>query len=62
MLLQLDLLYEEVVYTVVNRVGVAPPEHVKSDEELFAYLQKVSASVALIVTLLLGCYWSVVCF
>uniref|UniRef100_A0A3B4BAC7 Uncharacterized protein n=1 Tax=Periophthalmus magnuspinnatus TaxID=409849 RepID=A0A3B4BAC7_9GOBI len=32
--------YEETVYTVVNRVGVAPPEHVKSDEELFAYLLK----------------------
>ncbi|XP_033827680.1 BAI1-associated protein 3 [Periophthalmus magnuspinnatus] len=38
---ELDLLYEETVYTVVNRVGVAPPEHVKSDEELFAYLLKV---------------------
>uniref|UniRef100_A0A672YCM3 C2 domain-containing protein n=1 Tax=Sphaeramia orbicularis TaxID=375764 RepID=A0A672YCM3_9TELE len=38
---QLDLLYEEAVYTVVNRVGVASPEHVKSDEELFAYLLKV---------------------
>uniref|UniRef100_A0A7N9AMH8 BAI1 associated protein 3 n=1 Tax=Mastacembelus armatus TaxID=205130 RepID=A0A7N9AMH8_9TELE len=39
---QLDLLYEEAVYTVVNRVGVHSPEHVKSDEELFAYLLKVS--------------------
>ncbi|XP_029014875.1 BAI1-associated protein 3 isoform X1 [Betta splendens] len=38
---ELDLLYEEAVYTVVNRVGVPPPEHVKSDEELFAYLIKV---------------------
>ncbi|XP_035472103.2 BAI1-associated protein 3 [Scophthalmus maximus] len=38
---ELDLLYEEAVYTVVNRVGVPPPEHVKSDEELFAYLLKV---------------------
>ncbi|XP_034567461.1 BAI1-associated protein 3 [Notolabrus celidotus] len=38
---ELDLLYEEAVYTVVNRVGVPPPEHVKSDEELFAYLRKV---------------------
>ncbi|XP_015227473.1 PREDICTED: BAI1-associated protein 3 [Cyprinodon variegatus] len=38
---ELDLLYEEAVYTVVNRVGVPAPEHVKSDEELFAYLLKV---------------------
>ncbi|XP_026181943.1 BAI1-associated protein 3 [Mastacembelus armatus] len=38
---ELDLLYEEAVYTVVNRVGVHSPEHVKSDEELFAYLLKV---------------------
>lgn len=39
---QLDLLYEEAVYTVVNRVGVPSSEHVKSDEELFDYLTKVS--------------------
>ncbi|XP_026020285.1 BAI1-associated protein 3 [Astatotilapia calliptera] len=38
---ELDLLYEEAVYTVVNRVGVPSPEHVKSDDELFAYLLKV---------------------
>lgn len=38
---QLDLLYKEAVYTVVNRVGVPSSEHVKSDEELFAYLLKV---------------------
>ncbi|CAG5897968.1 unnamed protein product [Menidia menidia] len=38
---ELDLLYEETVYTVVNRVGVPAPEHVKSDDELFAYLLKV---------------------
>uniref|UniRef100_A0A1A8ERF6 BAI1-associated protein 3 n=2 Tax=Nothobranchius korthausae TaxID=1143690 RepID=A0A1A8ERF6_9TELE len=38
---ELDLLYEEAVYTVVNRVGVPAPEHVKSDDELFAYLLKV---------------------
>ncbi|XP_035766776.1 BAI1-associated protein 3 [Neolamprologus brichardi] len=38
---ELDLLYEEAVYTVVNRVGVSSPEHVKSDDELFAYLLKV---------------------
>ncbi|XP_068584049.1 BAI1-associated protein 3 isoform X2 [Cebidichthys violaceus] len=38
---ELDLLYEEAVYTVVNRVGVPSPEHVRSDEDLFAYLLKV---------------------
>uniref|UniRef100_A0A3P9K8U8 BAI1 associated protein 3 n=1 Tax=Oryzias latipes TaxID=8090 RepID=A0A3P9K8U8_ORYLA len=38
---ELDLLYEEAVYTVVNRVGVPSPEHVKSDDELFAYLRMV---------------------
>nr|XP_019949982.1 PREDICTED: BAI1-associated protein 3 [Paralichthys olivaceus] len=38
---ELDLLYEEAVYTVVNRVGVHSTEHVKSDEELFTYLPKV---------------------
>ncbi|KAK5855875.1 hypothetical protein PBY51_007512 [Eleginops maclovinus] len=38
---ELDLLYEEAVYTVVNRVGVPSPEHVITDEELFAYLLKV---------------------
>ncbi|XP_053707641.1 BAI1-associated protein 3 [Synchiropus splendidus] len=38
---ELDLLYEEAVYTVVNRVGVPSPEHVNSDEELFSYLLKV---------------------
>lgn len=29
------------MYTVVHRVGVPSSEHVKSDEELFAYLLKV---------------------
>ncbi|MEQ2302171.1 hypothetical protein AMECASPLE_003868 [Ameca splendens] len=38
---ELNLLYEEAVYTVVNRVGVPAPEHVKSDDELFSYLLKV---------------------
>ncbi|XP_075894597.1 BAI1-associated protein 3 [Nelusetta ayraudi] len=38
---ELDQLYKEAVYTVVNRVGVPSSEHVKSDEELFAYLLKV---------------------
>lgn len=43
-LVQLDLLYEEAVYTVVNRVGVPSPEHVRSEEDLFAYLLKVPAT------------------
>lgn len=30
------------MYTVVNRVGVPSPEHVKSDDELFAYLRMVT--------------------
>ncbi|XP_047212163.1 BAI1-associated protein 3-like [Girardinichthys multiradiatus] len=38
---ELNLLYEEAVYTVVNRVGMPAPEHVKSDDELLAYLLKV---------------------
>ncbi|KAM3864439.1 BAI1-associated protein 3 [Diretmus argenteus] len=38
---ELDLLYEEALYTVVNRVGVASPEYVTSEEDLFAYLLKV---------------------
>lgn len=37
----MDQLYKEAVYTVVNRVGVPSSEHVKSDEDLFAYLLKV---------------------
>uniref|UniRef100_A0A668AUQ3 C2 domain-containing protein n=1 Tax=Myripristis murdjan TaxID=586833 RepID=A0A668AUQ3_9TELE len=40
-LLPLDLLYEEAVYTVVNRVGVATPEYVKSEEDIFTFLLKV---------------------
>ncbi|XP_047214629.1 BAI1-associated protein 3-like [Girardinichthys multiradiatus] len=38
---ELNLLYEEAVYTVINRVGMPTPEHVKSDDELLAYLLKV---------------------
>ncbi|XP_071776784.1 BAI1-associated protein 3 [Centroberyx gerrardi] len=38
---ELDLLYEEAVYTVVNRVGVPSPEYVKSEEDMFTYLLKV---------------------
>ena len=39
--MQLDLLYEEALYTVVNRVGVPSPEYVTADEDLFTYLYKV---------------------
>lgn len=46
---QLDLLYEEAVYTVVQRVGVASAEHVRSDDELFAYLLKVLSACLLTV-------------
>ncbi|MBN3275245.1 BAIP3 protein, partial [Polyodon spathula] len=38
---QLDLLYEEALYTAVNRVGVASGEYVTSEGELFRYLQEV---------------------
>ncbi|XP_061081147.1 BAI1-associated protein 3-like [Conger conger] len=38
---ELDLLYEEAVYTVVNRVGVPSPEYITNEGELFSYLQKV---------------------
>ncbi|MBN3280500.1 BAIP3 protein, partial [Polyodon spathula] len=38
---QLDLLYEEGLYTAVNRVGVASGEYVTSEGELFRYLQEV---------------------
>ncbi|KAI4903364.1 hypothetical protein NFI96_010770, partial [Prochilodus magdalenae] len=38
---ELDLLYEEAVYTVVSRVGVPSPEYVTSEGDLFNYLQKV---------------------
>ncbi|XP_077069527.1 BAI1-associated protein 3 isoform X2 [Siphateles boraxobius] len=38
---ELDLLYEEAIYTVVNRVGVPSPEYVTSEGDIFNYLQKV---------------------
>nr|XP_055045759.1 BAI1-associated protein 3 [Misgurnus anguillicaudatus]XP_055045766.1 BAI1-associated protein 3 [Misgurnus anguillicaudatus] len=38
---ELDLLYEEAIYTVVNRVGVPSPEYVTNEGEIFSYLQKV---------------------
>ncbi|KPP76408.1 BAI1-associated protein 3-like, partial [Scleropages formosus] len=37
----MDLLYEEVIYTVVNRVGVPSPEYVTNEGDLYRYLQKV---------------------
>ncbi|RXN16087.1 BAI1-associated 3 [Labeo rohita] len=38
---ELDLLYEEAIYTVVNRVGVPSPEYVTNEGDIFNYLQKV---------------------
>lgn len=38
---QLDLLYEEAVYTVVNRVGVPSPEYITNEGDIFSYLLKV---------------------
>ncbi|KAI1896204.1 hypothetical protein AGOR_G00092400 [Albula goreensis] len=40
-MLQLDLLYEEALYTVLNRVGVPSQRHATNESELFSYLQKV---------------------
>ncbi|XP_028843285.1 BAI1-associated protein 3 isoform X2 [Denticeps clupeoides] len=37
---ELDLLYEEAIYTVVNRVGVPSPEYVTNEWDIFTYLQK----------------------
>ena len=42
---QLDLLYEEAVYTVVNRVGVPSPEYVAGEGEIFSYLLKVTMHI-----------------
>ncbi|RXM32384.1 BAI1-associated protein 3 [Acipenser ruthenus] len=38
---QLDLLYEEALYTTVNRAGVTSGEYVTNEGELFRYLQEV---------------------
>ncbi|KAK6311670.1 hypothetical protein J4Q44_G00173340 [Coregonus suidteri] len=38
---ELDLLYEEAIYTVVNRVGVPSPEYVTNEGDIFSYLLKV---------------------
>ncbi|XP_043825296.1 BAI1-associated protein 3 isoform X1 [Dromiciops gliroides] len=38
---EMEMLFEEALYTVCYRSGVASPDHVASDDELFDYLQKV---------------------
>ncbi|KAM4631580.1 BAI1-associated protein 3 [Discoglossus pictus] len=38
---ELEMLYEEMIYTLVYMAGVVSSEHVGSEEELFNYLQKV---------------------
>ncbi|KTF87351.1 hypothetical protein cypCar_00014022 [Cyprinus carpio] len=38
---ELDLLYEEAIYTMVSRVGVPSPEYVTNEGDIFNYLQKV---------------------
>ncbi|KAK1164971.1 BAI1-associated protein 3-like isoform X1 [Acipenser oxyrinchus oxyrinchus] len=38
---ELDLLYEEALYTTVNRAGVTSGEYVANEGELFRYLQEV---------------------
>uniref|UniRef100_A0A8B9Q0H1 Unc-13 homolog D n=1 Tax=Apteryx owenii TaxID=8824 RepID=A0A8B9Q0H1_APTOW len=43
--LQLTLLYEEVLYTILYRLGKPEHNHVGDAEELYAYVQKVSAHV-----------------
>lgn len=40
-LLQLTLLYEEVLYTIFHRLGKPEPNHVADPDELYAYVQKV---------------------
>ncbi|XP_071976509.1 BAI1-associated protein 3 [Engystomops pustulosus] len=38
---ELEMLYEEIIYTLVYMAGVVSTEHVASEEELFYYLQMV---------------------
>ncbi|XP_063286478.1 BAI1-associated protein 3 [Pelobates fuscus] len=38
---EMEMLYEEIVYTLVYMAGVVSSEHIASEEELFCYLQKV---------------------
>lgn len=44
-LLQLTLLYEEVLYTILHCLGKPEPNHVADPEELSAYVQKVRSKV-----------------
>lgn len=46
------------MYTVVNRVGVPSPEHVKSDDELFAYLLKVSICLSVCPSVFFSVSWT----
>ncbi|XP_075421639.1 BAI1-associated protein 3 isoform X2 [Ascaphus truei] len=38
---EMEMLYEEMIYTLVYMAGVVSSEHVASEEELYDYLQKV---------------------
>ncbi|XP_073504194.1 BAI1-associated protein 3 isoform X2 [Phyllobates terribilis] len=38
---ELEMLYEEIIYTLVYMAGVVSSEHVASEQELFYYLQRV---------------------
>ncbi|XP_056661638.1 BAI1-associated protein 3 [Monodelphis domestica] len=38
---EMEMLFEEALYTVCYRSGVASPDHVVNEDELFDYLQKV---------------------
>ncbi|KAJ6660381.1 hypothetical protein lerEdw1_017804 [Lerista edwardsae] len=40
MLLQLTILYEEVLYTILHRLGKPDSRHVADPDELYAYIQK----------------------
>ncbi|XP_041434484.1 BAI1-associated protein 3 [Xenopus laevis] len=38
---EIEMLYEEILYTLVYTAGIVSSEHIASEEELFHYLQKV---------------------
>ena len=40
--LQVDMLYEEALYTVLHRAGTMGPDQVDDEEALLSYLQQVS--------------------
>lgn len=40
--LQVDMLYEEALYTVLYRAGTMGPDQVDDEEALLSYLQQVS--------------------